>query len=102
MKFVRCIILILALVATTPVFAGVADPIADEQMQAEKVHIKVALGAVVVENTTNQNIDVEVYSITGARVKIISVPQSESMSLDLIPGVYIVRAGGTTQRVLVR
>lgn len=102
MKFVRCIILILALVAITPVFAGVADPIADEQMQAEKVHIKVALGAVVVENTTNQNIDVEVYSITGARVKIISVPQSESMSLDLIPGVYIVRAGGTTQRVLVR
>lgn len=92
----------MALYVATPVFADVVEFVADEQTSAEKVHIKVTSGAVVVENATNQNIDVEVYSITGTRIKTIFVPQSESISLDLTSGVYIVRAGAKTQRVLVR
>lgn len=67
-----------------------------------EVAVKVSGGNVIVDNPTQQPVEVLVYSITGSLMRIAKAPAGDALYLDLPSGIYIVKAGTNTKRVSVR
>lgn len=73
-----------------------------EAATAVETVVKVDAGNIIVDNPTEQPVDVQVYSITGTLVRSAKAPAGDRLYLDVPSGIYIVKAGTTTKRVAVR
>lgn len=103
MKTLRFIILLIAAaVAAIPAAAAPVTASVENRTEDAEVSVKAVAGGIEVGNSSFEAVEVEVYSITGTVIRRFRADAGESVRTDLNSGIYIVRAGSTTARVLVR
>lgn len=106
MKTLRTVIA--ALLLGTACLSAYADNAAAQGIEAsvpavsENVRVKVRAGNVDIENVSDESIDYAVYAITGVLVEQGSISPSETVSIELPSGYFIVKAGKHSRRVAVK
>lgn len=66
------------------------------------INVKVLPHAIEIHNLTTQPLKFSIYSITGQMIKEVAVNASETLTVDLPSGCYIVRSDAGTRKVVVR
>ncbi len=74
----------------------------EEPSRTPDCTIIVRMGAVEVVNSSEAPVEVEIYAITGTRVGGGKVESHSDVRFELAAGCYIVRAGTTTARIMVK
>lgn len=82
--------------------AGISYGGAVDAETAVETTVKVDAGNIIVDNPTEQPVEVLVYSITGSLVRNTKAPAGERLYIDVPSGIYIVKAGTSTKRIAVR
>lgn len=77
-----------------------AQHIGQEVVQQAVINVKG--GSVEIENSSDEEIQVVIYGITGQIVKSFAAQPGDVTAVDLSAGYYIVKAGNVTRRVAVR
>ena len=100
MKTITAFIIVLLLCLGTGAGISYGGPVDAEA--AVETTVKVDAGNIIVDNATQQPVEVQVYSITGSLVRSIKAPAGERLYIEVPSGIYIVKAGTSTKRVAVR
>lgn len=105
MKTLKAILIVVLLLMTG---GGIAAFAADDsarnigQEVVQQAVINVKGGSVEIENSSDEEIQVVIYGITGQIVKSFAAQPGDVTAVDLTAGYYIVKAGNVTRRVAVR
>lgn len=105
MKTLKAILIVALLLMTGGGVAAFAADDSARNIAQEVVHqtvIKVKGGSVEIENSSDEEIQVVIYGITGQVVKSFAAQPGDVTAVDLTAGYYIVKAGNVTRRVAVR
>ena len=100
MKTITAFIIVLLLCLGTGAGISYGGPV--DAGAAVETTVKVDAGNIIVDNATEQPVEVQVYSITGSLVRSIKAPAGERLYIEVPSGIYIVKAGTSTKRVAVR
>ena len=93
---------IIALLLCLGTGAGISYGGAVDAETAVETTVKVDAGNIIVDNPTEQPVEVLVYSITGSQVRSAKVAAGDRLYIDVPSGIYIVKAGTSTKRVAVK
>lgn len=101
MKRLLIALALLAGLAVPPagLFATPASEVAGAVVEPS---VKVLHHAIEIHNPTSQSLRFYIYSITGQMIKELTVDQSETATVELPAGCYIVRSDAGTRKVVVR
>ena len=102
MKTLQYIALFLAACAAPAYAADVVRNVVEEPVRTPDCTITVQMGAVELDNSSEASAEVEIYAITGTRVAGGRVEGHSDVRFELAAGCYIVRAGTTTARIMVK
>lgn len=84
---------------TASAYSGAAINGASELVEPT---VKVVINGLVVDNPTDNAIEVAVFSITGTMVRHTDVAPGDCLDIELSPGLYIVKAGDHSQKIIIR